>query len=154
ELPFDMARKRMSTIHAGSDGRAVIYCKGAPGMVLPLCDKVLRADGTTQELTSEQRDRLHKENERMADGGLRVLALATASIEGTSADFQGACSADLESHLTLLGLVGMYDPIKPGIGDAIAACQSAGIRVMMLTGDQPRTALAIAGQVGICSDEN
>jgi calcium-translocating P-type ATPase len=128
-LPFDSARKLMATRHATPEAGTVVYVKGAPEAVLPLC-----ADGGTSGAADEV--------ERLADEGRRVLVLAA----GTSGE---ASLEDSLGGLRLLGLEAMIDPPRDGALGAVAASQEAGVRVMMITGDHPRTALAIGRTLGL-----
>jgi Ca2+-transporting ATPase len=146
-LPFDSDRKRMSIARrTGAGVRS--YVKGAPESVLPVC-AALRADGRASPLSDDERDRVLALNHEFAARGLRVLAVA-------SRDFPDAADpgAAAEERLTLLGLVGMQDPPRPSVRRAVAACRSAGIRPVMITGDQSATALAIAKDLGIATMES
>ena len=146
EEPFDAHTKRMATLHEGSDGTFVAV-KGAPEVVLPACARVLRASegepgGTRVEaLDATARDGWLARNERMARAGLRVIALARR--EGGALD---------GGDLTLLALVGLRDPPRVDAAGAVAALQGAGVRVVMITGDQPATAGAIARAVGLVAE--
>ena len=135
--PFDSERQRMSvrTDEAGRHQEARV--KGSPEGILPLCRYVERPGGPL-ELPDEPRARYAEVAAAMAGRGLRVLAL------GYRSDPDG----DDELDLTLLGFVGMIDPPREGVREAIAACHRAGIRVVMITGDHPRTARAIAEELG------
>ncbi|HET8539289.1 MAG TPA: cation-translocating P-type ATPase [Anaeromyxobacter sp.] len=138
EVPFTSERKRMTTLHRDGD-RTVACVKGAPEVLLPACARVLGDDGE-RALDAVERDRLLAVAADMAAGALRVLAVArkeVAAVEGAERD------------LTLLGLVGMIDPPRPEAKDAVARCAAAGIRPVMITGDHPSTARAVAAEVGI-----
>ena len=141
ELPFDSDRMRMSTVHATPDG-AVLYCKGAPEAIAPLCDRVL-ADGQPRPFTPQLRGRILGAQNAMAEQGLRVLALAYRPLGA-----QWTPEA-LEQGLVWAGLVGVEDPPRREVRDALRRCREAGVRVIMTTGDHPRTALAIAREVGL-----
>ncbi len=144
EESFDSATKMMATFHAGDDGYLVLV-KGAPEAVLDACVRVGGADGEPSEMDDAIRDEWVRRNQDMAGDGLRVLAVA----EKTTGDV----SDDPYAGLTLLGLVGLYDPPRETISAAIAACRHAGIGVVMVTGDQPATAANIAHAIGIADDE-
>ena len=141
EIPFDADRKRLGTIHAEGDDR-VLYCKGAPETVLPLCasragpDRPLPWDAAA-------RDAVRKAEAMMADSGLRVLALAWAPLAA------GAPMPETESGLVFLGLIGLDDPPRPGVDEAVRVARGAGIKVIVTTGDHAHTAVAIARQTGI-----
>jgi len=132
EIPFDSARKRMTTVHDTERGRTA-YVKGAPGVI------VERAD-----LSAPAREEALAAADEMARESLRVLALARRSPcpEGESPDA-------VERELELLGLVGMHDPPRPEVADAIRRCETAGIRIVMVTGDHGITAEAIARRIGL-----
>jgi len=141
EIPFDAERMRLSTVHEMPSGPA-LWCKGAPESVLPLCDRI-HLDGQDRPLSAERRARISLEQEDMAAHGLRVLAFAHRSLEPVAA--RGA----LEEHLVFSGLVGLEDPPRPEVPEALRKCREAGIRVIMVSGDHPRTAEAIAREVGL-----
>jgi len=175
ELPFDSKRKRMTTIHAlrgdiggdiGADAGAVSellrelveighpaasggrvgFTKGALDGLLACCDTI-ELGGQVLTLDEDWRARALAMGDRLAGQGLRVLAVAMRVWPDP-----GAAGASLESGLTLLGLQGMIDPARPEVRDAIASCRSAGVRAVMITGDHPRTALAVARELGLAGD--
>jgi len=141
ELPFDTDRMRMSTVHATPDG-PVLYCKGAPETIAPLCTRVL-ADGEPRPFTPQWRNDILAAQNAMAEQGLRVLALAYRPLDPAWA------REGLEQDLVWAGLVGVQDPPRPEVQGALRTCRAAGIRVIMTTGDHPRTAVAIAREVGL-----
>lgn len=139
QLAFDSDRRRMSVI-VEDRGERWLYCKGAPEVVVELCDRIDHA-GATIPLDEPRRARVAQAQETMADGGLRVLALAYRRLAPDA--------AATEQGLILSGLVGLHDPPRPEVPAAIARCREAGIKVIMVTGDHPRTALAIAREIGL-----
>ncbi|ACB35551.1 ATPase, P-type (transporting), HAD superfamily, subfamily IC [Leptothrix cholodnii SP-6] len=145
EWPFDADRKRMSTLHVAPDGW-VACVKGAPESVLPRCTSAWGADGAQPiDIAAWQAT-----VQGLAAQGLRVLALAQREGSIDRLDAMRALDADqAERELVFLGLVGLIDPPRPEARDAVAECHSAGVRVVMITGDHPQTALAIASQLGI-----
>ncbi len=146
ELPFDSDRKRMSTLHRMANG-FIAYTKGAPESVIPLCDAQWRVDGSVPL----QREVVLATAHALAAQGLRVLALARR----THATLPSAGEAgSLESGLSLIGLVGLIDPPRPEAQTAVHDCITAGITPVMITGDHPATALAIARRLGIVTDGN
>jgi len=141
--PFDSFRKRMTLVR-DAPGGAVAYVKGAPKETLALCETIHRG-GATVALTDEIRRAVLAEHDRLAAEGLRMLAVATRPLPP---GLDGATAA-VESELTLLGIVGLWDPPRPEVAGAIAACRGAGIRVLMVTGDYGLTAAAIAHRIDL-----
>ncbi len=151
EIPFDLERKRMSTVHEHPErDDHVLFLKGSPGVVLELCTIFRTANGDIP-LTDEMRTWFRSKNQDLAKRGLRVLAVASRYVENLPQKDQ---LETLEEKLVLLGLVAMSDRPKENVQEAIATCQSAGIRLVMLTGDQLETAKSIAKELGIFSPEN
>jgi Ca2+-transporting ATPase len=144
EIPFSSETKRMTTLHERDDGKTMAYAKGAPEMLLPLCTRVWGEHGE-EALTEAKKNEVLAAAQTMAKGALRVLAIARKG----DTDLKGA-----EGGLKLIGLVGMIDPPRPEAREAIRQCRTAGIRVIMITGDHPVTAEAIARELGILTDEN
>lgn len=142
EIPFDSARKQMSVVVRTEQGGRLLYSKGAPELVLDKCDAEQR-DGVVRPLTAARRAELLEANRRMARRALRVLALAYRP------DPPDRGGADPESQLVFAGLVGMIDPPRDEARRAVHTCQEAGIRPVMITGDHPATALAVAEQLGM-----
>ncbi len=145
EIPFDSDRKRLSTVHQAPGGLR-LHCKGALESVLPLCARVRTATGE-EPLSADRRERLLRAEAEMAVAGLRVLALAAGPVP------DGYARDRLEEGLTLLGLAGLEDPPRPEVPAAVRTCRGAGIRVVVVTGDHPGTAVAIARRVGIVDGE-
>jgi Ca2+-transporting ATPase len=147
EAPFSSARARMTTMHQDrASGDRIMACtKGAPERVVPACDS-MQSVGTVVPI---DRARVLREAEAMAAAGMRVLAVATRAL---SAPPQSAEHA--EHELTLLALVGLIDPPRAEAKAAVATCQAAGIHVVMITGDHPATALAIATRLGIAGADD
>jgi calcium-translocating P-type ATPase len=141
EVPFDTDRMRMSTIHDAPAGR-VLYCKGALESVLPRCGAVHTPEGI-QPMTGAVREEFLAAQDEMAERGLRILALAFRALAAN------LDRARWEEELVLAGLVGLEDPPRREVPDAIAKCAAAGIRVIMVTGDHPNTASAIAREIGL-----
>ena len=142
--PFDSFRKRMTLVRA-ADGGATAYVKGAPRETLALC-AAIRWDTDTRPLTDELRTSIIADHDRMAARGLRVLAVAVRALPD---DLVGAPAWVVECDLTFLGLIALWDPPRPEVGEAVALCQRAGIRIVMITGDYGLTAQAIGRQIGL-----
>jgi Ca2+-transporting ATPase len=143
-IPFESEHQYMATLHSSPDGgEPVAYLKGAAETLLPRCETAMDANG---ELRPVDRDAVVRQMEAMASEGLRVLLLARARLgQGKTTIEHG----DVSAGLTFLGLQGMIDPPRPEAITAVGACQRAGIRVKMITGDHAGTATAIAAQLGI-----
>ena len=140
QIAFEAERKRMSVITRDASGASALWCKGAPETVLPLCSRWL--DGSTSRPLDEQAlARFGRAHDDMADRGLRVLALGWKPVaEGEQAQ---------ENDLELCGLIALEDPPRPDVHDAVTRCIEAGVRVVMVTGDHPHTALALAREIGM-----
>ncbi|MCA9995751.1 MAG: HAD family hydrolase, partial [Anaerolineales bacterium] len=156
ELPFDSDRKRMSTVHKlavaaedlptavraliGTQTPYITFTKGAADGLLDICDRVWGENGPVP-LDDEWRTRIEIANNEMAQKGMRVLGVALRRLP--------TADAPLEQGLVLVGMVGMIDPPRPEVKDAIATSKTAGIRTLMITGDHPLTARFIAYDLGI-----
>lgn len=154
ELPFDSRRKRMSTVHQG-DGAQLVYVKGAPKEVLALCSHA-RLDGKHLPLDDSLRNQVVAANDEYARNGLRVLAIATRTLPEDSERGNPAVSSRVkytpeavERDLTFLGLAAMMDPPRPEVAEAVQQCHTAGVRIIMITGDYGLTAQSIAQRIGI-----
>ncbi|HEX4793099.1 MAG TPA: cation-translocating P-type ATPase [Humisphaera sp.] len=142
EIPFDSDRKRMSVVGRAEGGRGTMYTKGAPEVVLSLCS-FERMDGQVIPLTAERKTKILRTNSDMAGRALRVLALAYREFPDV---WPHECP---EADLVFAGLAGLFDPPREEVRDAVAKCHAAGIRPVMITGDHPATALAVACELGI-----
>ena len=162
EAPFDSGRKMMSTVHKNNDmdspagldteldrliakSEYVQFTKGAPDVVLRHSTHILTDHGI-EPLTDELAANVRRDNARMAGKALRVLSLAARVYHERPSDFSDEA---LEHDLIFIGLLGMIDPIRPEVKDAVAECRTAGIRPIMITGDQLDTAVAIGKDLGI-----
>lgn len=172
ERAFDSERKLMSSVFtqpgAGDDAELIMTCKGAPEELLKKCSHFMHTNDATaaaSQMTDDFASQVYDENVRMASQGLRVLGLAYKTIPRDSVSAAEAAPEDqdqdepssskatnphlAEDQLVFAGLVGLIDPPKKGVKEAVATCQQAGIHVMMITGDHVETATAIASQLGI-----
>jgi Ca2+-transporting ATPase len=166
EKSFDSERKLMSTVWKSSEGIEYVLCKGAPEEVLRKCTyfckptsksnsihSIVHGERIEAQIINENFiDEVSEESNSMAKEGLRVLGLAYRKVDITNAldiPSQEDDSHYDEADLTFIGLIGLIDPLKEGVKDAIARCQQAGIKVIMITGDHVQTATAIATQLGI-----
>lgn len=161
EIPFDSTRKRMVTVHeikepveddispfSGKDGKDtyVVAVKGAPDVVLGLCNRFQRMDNTVADLNEDQRQRILKANDEMTKDALRVLGMAYRVV---SARPEERDRDHLERELVFAGLVGMIDPAREEVKTALKKAINAGVRTVMITGDYPNTARAIADSIGL-----
>jgi len=172
EIPFDSDRKRMTTLTKVA-GKEYVFAKGAMESVLPLCSYSL-VNGLEQEMDETFRNKATDAYHQLMDKGLRVLAFAYKNrnelcvmrnekeISSDPSRDRTLCSsnssritdhASLEEDLVFLGLIGLEDPPRPEVPEAISKCRDAGIRVIMITGDGSRTAVAIAREIGLVKEE-
>ncbi|MBR3295310.1 MAG: cation-translocating P-type ATPase [Clostridia bacterium] len=149
EAPFDSMRKLMSTVHS-ENGRFFQYTKGAPDEVVKKSNYILE-DGEVKEFTPEKKTAVLGQMTEMANQALRVLAAAYREYDSEPESY-GA--EDLEKDMIYIGQVGMIDPIRPEVKDAVDMCKKAGINVVMITGDHKNTATAIAQQLGILREDS
>ena len=147
EAPFDSGRKMMSTVHT-ANGQFIQYTKGAPDVIIGKCTHYLK-DGKPVPMTEEYKSSILTANKDMADKALRVLACAQKIWTEEPASYDAEI---LEESLCFLGLCGMIDPVRPEVKDAIVECRGAGIRPIMITGDHVDTAVAIAKELGIITE--
>lgn len=138
EIPFSSERRRMTTLHAGGDGTTA-YSKGAADVILADCERQLEGDREVP-LADADRERLLSLEREIASQGLRVLALGRK---------RPARVEDAERNMTFLGLAGMMDPPRAEAASAVRTCHNAGITPVMITGDHPLTATAIADEIGL-----
>jgi Ca2+-transporting ATPase len=167
EIPFDSDRKLSTVVRRMPDKSARALVNGAPDVLLGRCTHILAPEGV-RPMTDGDRRSIAAQNTSMAGQALRVLGSARRDLD--DADLSGALARDcavpasrpsgpsldagnpIEQGLTFIGLCGMYDPPRPEAGEAVARCRAAGIRVVMITGDHPHTAAAIARELGISVD--
>ncbi len=150
EMPFDAATKRMVTVFKGEDGKQFAAMKGAPGVLLDVCSSYLGGDGKISPLDELTRRHFLKINDAMASRALRVLAFAEKPLNGDfdfNSNDEVRANDETRDGYIFLGFTGMIDPLREGVIEAVRAAQQAGIRVVMLTGDQINTARAIAQEL-------
>lgn len=145
EVPFDSDSKQMVTVHRTPDGRMIAFVKGSPGTLIAESSTQFGNAGVTP-LTPEDRKRWEETNLELASTALRVLGLAYRDL------LEGVPDPDYAHDLVFVGLVGMIDPLRDEAKAAIATCRAAGIRTLMMTGDQTATATEISRQLGIDRD--
>ncbi|MBI4151699.1 cation-transporting P-type ATPase [Candidatus Woesearchaeota archaeon] len=139
EIPFSSERKMMSVLCSLGKKR-IVFVKGAPEMVLEKCSSVQKLSGVVP-LSAREKQQLLAQNQQMTSRALRTLAIATKE--------RVSSQKDLDEELVFLGFVGMEDPPREAVKDAIAQCRAAGISVKMITGDNKETALAIASEINL-----
>jgi Ca2+-transporting ATPase len=148
ELPFDSERKLMSVIYENlSNKKTEAYVKGAPDVLLNACTKIL-INGKIRNITKKDKDQILRQNNDFAEQSLRVLGIALRDVSRLK-KYEIPL---VEKELVFIGLVGMIDPPRDDVDKAIAQCNEAGIRVVMITGDHPTTAKAISRQIGLLKD--
>jgi Ca2+-transporting ATPase len=134
EIPFDSQRKKMTIIRR-DNGKIIAFVKGAPDVMLADCD----------QLTSADREEILKVNDEMTDSAMRVLAVAYRVLDG---GYKREMSESIEKNLTFAGLIAMIDPPREEVKTAVQQCKTAGIKIVMITGDHKNTAVAIAKELG------
>jgi Ca2+-transporting ATPase len=142
EIPFSSETKRMTTTHQTNQGE-IAYSKGAPEVILSSCNRIFRNAGE-KALTEEDRNNIIAVAHEMAGDALRVLGLAYKQLGKAT-----ATSGDIEKNMVFVGLVGMIDPPREEVKEAVKTCDQAGIQSVMITGDHKLTAVAIAKELGI-----
>ncbi|MFW6068305.1 MAG: cation-translocating P-type ATPase [Chloroflexota bacterium] len=147
EVPFDSESKRMVTVHRTPEGRLVAYLKGSPAAILERATHFM-SEEEIRPITEKDCEAILELNRKMAGEALRVLAVAYRELP------KGYSPHDLDSELTYIGLLGMIDPLREEASLAIDQCRQAGIRTIMITGDQPVTAAEIARQLQLDQDES
>ena len=155
EVPFSSERKLMSTLHRDVDQqhRGVIFTKGAPDVLLARCTRELIGE-ERRPLTDERRAQILATNEALAGEALRTLGVAGRWLTADAlAEHLARPDERMEQDLVFVGLIGIIDPPRPEARDAVARARRAGIRSLMITGDHPRTAVVIARELGIATDD-
>ena len=148
DIPFDSNRKMMTTIHKIPNGYRII-CKGAPDVLLKKCTKAYTI-GNVTKLNGNLTSQIEKQNTQMANQALRVLAIAYLDIEQLPVNLD----SKMEQDLIYVGLIGMMDPPREGVKEAVTTCRRAGIKTVMITGDHIATAKAIAKDLGILKPQD
>jgi len=147
EVPFSSERKRMTTVHLVSGQKKVAFMKGAPEVVLDNCTKIY-ADGKVRKITAEDKTQMLKVTEAMAMQALRNLGFAFRELPESATVFDDK----IEKDMIFVGVMGMIDPPREEVKDAIYLCKKAGIRVVMVTGDHRLTAVAVAKELNLLSE--
>jgi len=142
EIPFDSNRKLMTTVHRLENGYRSIT-KGAPDVMINKCDRIYK-NGKIERLSEEEKRKIQDQNTQLANDALRVIAVGYREFEFMRKDV-----TNLEENLIFVGLIGMIDPPREGVKEAVKTCKKAGIKTVMITGDHIATAKAIAKELGI-----
>ncbi|MEJ2352902.1 MAG: cation-translocating P-type ATPase [Anaerolineales bacterium] len=166
EIPFDSARKRMVTLHTLKEPRPedispfyseedrdlyVVTVKGAPDLVLDLCTRYQRMDDVSLPLDDDQKASILAAHDTMTQGALRVLGVAYRVLPEMPSEIE---PEHLEQDLIFVGLIGMIDPPRPEVSAALQKARHAGVRTLMITGDYPKTARAIAESIGLLEEDH
>ena len=145
EIPFESSRKLMTTIHRLNNGMYRVITKGAPDVLLYRCSNYVEGNSIFK-LKEEKKEEIQNKNNKMAGKALRVLAVAYKDVDALPSKID---SLSVENELNFVGLIGIKDPIREGVIEAIQTCRKAGIKTVMITGDHIITAKAIAKEIGI-----
>jgi Ca2+-transporting ATPase len=145
EDPFDSKTRKMATVHRTKDGRIIGFVKGAPEAVIPACNSVL-VGGKVVPLDGDRKSRINGSIQDLAGRAYRMLMIGYTELYGGQEDDWRKA---VEGNLVLLGVAGIYDPPRPEVKDAIASIRKAGTQVILITGDHPSTANAIAKELGL-----
>lgn len=151
EIPFDSERKMMSTFHKMEDGNYYSMTKGAPDIIIENSSKIL-LNGQVEEFTGELKNQLLEENSKLAQSALRVMAYSYRKFD--TIDNLDITSENVEREMVFVGLTGMIDPPRQEAKAAVKECKSAGIDVIMITGDYLETAYAIGRDLGIADSKD
>jgi len=149
EIPFSSEAKRMTTVHIISGKKKMAYMKGAPEIVLEKCTKIF-VNGKVRKITEEDQEKILKVNEAMATQALRNLGFAFRELPESVATFD----EKIEKDLTFVGIMGMIDPPREEVKDAVYLCKKAGINVVMVTGDHKLTAVAVAKEIDLLGEND
>ncbi len=149
EIPFDSERKLMTTVHKFTNGKYLVYTKGGVDELLKVCNHYVENEEVKNDLEN-YKDTIAKANEEMAKHALRVLAMAYKELDHEPTEEE---MKTIEKDLIYVGMVGMIDPPREEVKEAVAKCKTAGIKTVMITGDHKITAIAIAKALGILQDE-
>jgi Ca2+-transporting ATPase len=147
EIPFSSETKRMTTVHEIGGKKKTAYMKGAPEIVLEKCTKIM-SDGKIRRITDEDRTNILKVNDAMAEQALRNLGFAFRDVP----ESEKTCDEGIEKDFVFLGIMGMIDPPREEVKQAIFTCKKAGINVVMVTGDHKLTAVAVAKELNLLTE--
>jgi Ca2+ transporting ATPase len=143
-FPFSSQKKKMCTVYADDKGVNYAFVKGAPDFLIPYCTKYINKNGSASRITGDFENALQQTILDFAAGSLRTILLAYKEVSSIPEEWD-----EIESDLIIIGMVGIKDPLRDGIQEAVRKCDTAGVRVRMVTGDNKNTAIAIAKEAGI-----
>lgn len=138
-FPFSSEKKKMATVYQDDKGVNYAFVKGAPDFLIPYCTKFINKNGSVSKINSDFTNHLEETILGFAAGSLRTMLLAYKEVQSTPESWE-----EIESDLIIIGMAGIKDPLRDGIQRAVKSCNTAGVRVRMVTGDNKNTAIAIA----------
>ena len=147
-FPFSSEKKKMATCYEDDKGKLYVFVKGAPDFMLPSCSHFVKEDGGLAKINQDFLDELTNAQVEFANGTLRTLLLTYKEVKSVPTDWD-----EIENNLVVLSMVGIKDPLRDGIADAVQRCNEGGVRVRMVTGDNKITAIAIAKEAGILPED-
>ena len=147
-FPFSSAKKKMATCYEDDKGKMYLFVKGAPDFMLPSCSHYINKDGGVSKISQDFLDQLSQTQVEFANGCLRTLLLTYKEVKSVPEEWD-----EVENNLVVIGMVGIKDPLRDGIADAVRQCNEGGVRVRMVTGDNKITAIAIAKEAGILPED-
>ena len=147
-FPFSSEKKKMATCYEDDKGKLYVFVKGAPDFMLPSCSHFVKEDGGLAKINQDFLDELTNAQVEFANGTLRTLLLTYKEVKSVPTEWD-----EIENNLVVLSMVGIKDPLRDGIADAVQRCNEGGVRVRMVTGDNKITAIAIAKEAGILPED-
>jgi len=147
-FPFSSEKKKMATVYEDEKGKLYLFVKGAPDFMWPVCSHFVDRDSKVAKITEDFEHQYNGAIQEFAQGTLRTLCLAYKEVKAVPEDW-----SQIESGLIILSVVGIKDPLRDGIKEAVTQCHEGGVTVRMVTGDNKITAIAIAKEAGILSED-
>ena len=147
-FPFSSLKKKMATAYEDDKGKLYLFVKGAPDFMLPSCTHFVNKDGGISKINEQFLNHLAQATTEFANGTLRTLLITYKECKQVPSEWD-----EVENNLVILGMVGIKDPLRDGIADAVQKCNEGGVRVRMVTGDNKQTAIAIAKEAGILAED-
>ena len=147
-FPFSSERKKMATCYEDEKGKLYLFVKGAPDFMMPSCNQYINKDGGLSKINQDFLDQLSHATNDFANDTLRTLLLCYKEVKSIPEEWD-----EVEGNLVVIGMVGIKDPLRDGIAEAVQQCNEGGVRVRMVTGDNKQTAIAIAKEAGILAQD-